>query len=110
MTDAALDPALLGALAPRGLVERLRLRVGGGYTVLQVWERLPPDARAALGEADPVAARAAVERVRRRLDALAGEGVVVRSRARMTVPLNTKGPRDILVDVYRGGAEGRRRR
>lgn len=110
MTDAALDAALFGALAPRGLGERVRLRVGGGYTALQVWERLPPDAQAALGGADPVAARAAVERVRRRLDALAGEGAVVRTRARMTVPLNTKGPRDILVDVYRGGPDARGRR
>ncbi|MFN7146357.1 MAG: hypothetical protein ACK4YP_21470 [Myxococcota bacterium] len=102
MTDADLEAAVLAALRPAGLRERVRLRVGGGYTALQVWERLAPEVRATLGgEGDPVAVRRGVERVQRRLAALAAEGVVRRERARVTVTLNTKGPRDILVDVFR---------
>lgn len=100
MTDADLDAAVLAALRPAGLRERIRLRVGGGYTALQVWERLAPEVRVVVGEGDPVAVRRGVERVQRRLLVLAAAGTVRRDRARMTVPLNTKGPRDILVDVF----------
>lgn len=100
MTDADLDAAVLAALRPTRLRERIRLRVGGGYTALQVWERLAPEVRATLGDGDPVAVRRGVERVQRRLLALVAVGTVRRDRARMTVALNTKGPRDILVDVF----------
>ena len=101
LSDAALDAAVLATLAPTGLAGRIRLRLGGGYTALQVWERLPGPARAGLGEADETAIRRAVERVQRRLHALAADGKVARDRTRMTIRLNTKGPRDIVVDVYR---------
>lgn len=101
LSDDALDAALRAALAPRGLAERVRLGLGRGFTALQVWERLPAPVRATLGDEEPVAVRAGVERVRRRLDALAATGDVLRARERMTVPINTKGPRDVLVDVYR---------
>ncbi|MES2638591.1 MAG: hypothetical protein V4850_03895 [Myxococcota bacterium] len=95
---------MLAALRPPGLRERVRLAMGGGYTALQVWDRLSPAARAALapGGADPtVAARHAVERVQRVLMTLAASGRARHRRAGMSVVLNTKGPRDVLVDVFR---------
>ncbi len=109
MTDAELDAAVVAALSPMGLGERLRVRLSGGYTALQVWERLDPAARGGIGEEDPVAVRRGVERVQRRLVALAEAGRVIRGRSRMTVSLNTKGPRDVLVDVFRLAHVGARR-
>ena len=85
---------------------RVRARVSGGFTALQVWQRLPAELRADLGDDGPVAERRGVEQVRSTLDALVSEGRVVRRRVEMTVPLNTKGPRSVVVDAYRfaGGA------
>lgn len=104
MTDDELQAAVLRALRPAGVRERVRVVLGGGYTVLQVWSRLGPAARAALGEGgedDPVASRRGVERLQRALVRLAELGPVRRGRATMTVSLNTKGPRDVLIDVFR---------
>lgn len=104
MTDLELGAAALAALHPRGLRQRIRLAMSGGYTPLQVWDRLAPEARAALvpgGGDSPVAERHAVERVQRVLLTLAAEGRVHHRRVGMTVTLNTKGPRDVLVDVFR---------
>ncbi|MDP2309279.1 MAG: hypothetical protein Q8P18_24870 [Pseudomonadota bacterium] len=96
---------MLAALRPSGLRERLRLAIGGGYTALQVWERLEPAVRAALvdprGEDATVTGRRAVERVQRVLMALAATGRVRHARVGMSITLNTKGPRDVLVDVFR---------
>lgn len=95
---------MLGALRPSGLRERLRLKLSGGYTPLQVWERLDAPTRLALAPADgdpTVAARQAVERVQRLLMTLAATGRVRHERVGMTITLNTKGPRDVLVDVFR---------
>ena len=98
-----IEDAVLRALRPAGLRERLRLRLGGGLTALQVWERLEPSARAVLvaDETPALAERRGVERVRAVLTRLEEDGRVRRARVRMTVPLNTKGPRDVVVDVFR---------
>ena len=106
LTDPELDAALLAGLAPRGLAERARVRLGGGYTALQVWQRAFPDATPA---DDPVETRRAVARVAQRLFALAARGAVEHSRTRMSVFLNTKGPRDVEVDVFRLAGRGLRR-
>lgn len=70
-------------------------------TALQVWQRLDPADRDRLGEGSPAAERAGVDAVRGALEELVVEGRVERRRVRMTVPLNTKGPRDVVVDVFR---------
>ncbi|MDP2312841.1 MAG: hypothetical protein Q8P41_08040 [Pseudomonadota bacterium] len=104
MTDEALAAAVLAVLRPTGLRARVRLALGGGYTALQVWERLDADIQADLGAADvepTVAARLGVERVQRALLALAAAGQARHKRVGMTMTLNTKGPRDVLVDVFR---------
>ena len=86
--------AVRAALAPRGLRERLRLRLAGGWTVPQLAER------AGLDE-DAVRA------------ALAALGPAVRRRAsKVQVYVAGKGHRDVLVDVWRlarraPGDEGR---
>jgi hypothetical protein len=104
VTEPDVEAAVLAALRPSGVRERVRLAMGGGYTALQVWERVGPAARAALapvGEDPTVAARHAVERVQRVLMTLAASGRVRHRRVGMSVVLNTKGPRDVLVDVFR---------
>lgn len=80
--------ALLEALKPRGWRERLRVRVGWGFTPMQVYERLA-DSSWSIGE------------VSDELSRLARNGQVRHARERMSVVLNTKGPRDIVVDTYR---------
>lgn len=77
--------------------------MSGGYTPMQVWARLPSEIRAALappGDDSPVTSRHGVERVQRLLLTLTAAGRVVHRRVGMTVTLNTKGPRDVLVDVF----------
>lgn len=109
MSESDVEAGVLSALRPAGLRERVRLTLGGGYTPLQVWERLDPALRAALAppveertvEAHTVLARRAVERVRRVLIGLAASGQARHRRVGMSVFLSTKGPRDVLVDVFR---------
>jgi hypothetical protein len=85
---------VLAALAPRGLGERIRARVAGGWTAAQVWARM--DALAfPTGPAGPV------DEVHRVLVALAADGRVTRRSVRWTTRLNTKGHRDMVVDVFR---------
>jgi hypothetical protein len=73
---------------------------------MQVWERLDEEARAAIlpVSADPIAnARDGTERVQRALRALVAAGRARHRRVGMSIMLNTKGPRDVLVDVFRAG-------
>lgn len=93
---------LRAALTPRGLAERVRLRLSGGWTAAQVLERLPAQVRAAWeGEGTIDERRRAVDRAYRGLLALAEAGGARRTKVRYTMDLNTKGPRDMLVDVFR---------
>ncbi len=104
MTDGALEEAVLRALRPVGVRERARVTLGGGYTPMQVWERLDEVTRAAIrpSDAEPiVSARHAMERVQQVLQALVGAGRARHRRVGMSVMINTKGPRDVLVDVFR---------
>lgn len=82
--------------------EGLRLRLAGGRTVLQVLEALDPEVRSALGDGpDPVAARVAADRVQRALGALVAAGRVRRERATLGARLGNKGPRKVVVDLFR---------
>lgn len=96
MVDATLTDAVLLALRPAGVREAIRLRLGGGYTAMQVVERIP-----GVATTDLVAARAEVERVRQALLALAAEGRVIRTRSTFAAELKSKGYRGVVVDVFR---------
>ncbi len=86
---------MLAALAPRGLGERIRARVAGGWTAAQVWARMGAESAFASGHVGPV------DEVHRVLVALAADGRVARRSVRWTTRLNTKGHRDMVVDVFR---------
>ena len=99
-----LDRALLEALRPRSLRERLSLGVVGGWSAIQALDRLPVELRAWLedGAAHPgLGRRQAVDTVALRLRALADEGRVRRARAGLATDVRVKGVRLIEVDVFR---------
>jgi hypothetical protein len=96
MADGGLARALEQALAPRGLTERLRHKVSPGYTAAQVVGRLPASDRAVLAAAH----RHPAEAVHAALLGLVSSGRVRTRRVRYTVVLNTKGHRDMVVDVF----------
>ncbi len=99
-----LNAAILTALAPRGLSERLRWRISGGLTVRQVFERLPDGVRGALISDVPnrtLAERDGVERVESALSSLVDSGAVERERVRLRVELEGKGKRLVYIDAYR---------
>jgi hypothetical protein len=93
--DFLAEP-LLAALRPRGLRERARAAVAPGYTAAQLLERLPEEVRTALVTEYPFPA----EPVHAALVELVARGAVRTRRVRYTVVLNTKGHRDMVVDVF----------
>ncbi len=104
LESAGLEKPLLAALRPGGVRERLRVGLGGGYTALQVYARLDPALQERLGGGEPDAVRAsrgAVEHIRRALEGLVATGRARRATRTMTVALGSKGPRDVVVDVFR---------
>lgn len=105
MKKIMLTQAIVEALRPRGLPERARTRMVGGWTALQVRERLAPDAVEAWLAAQPgerdVAERRLVDAVRTALLGLVAEGRAVRRASRFSVDLRSKGARDVLVDLFR---------
>ena len=89
-----LETAILAALEPRDLRERIRLAVTGGMSARQVFYRLPPGIREGLlaGDGEPThrqrdAQSAVVEALFRQIDC----GRVGRRRTRI---------RTSMVDVY----------
>jgi hypothetical protein len=93
----ALAAAILDALRPRGARERVRFVVTGGLTAAQVHERLPEEIRAEIAGSS----RQPVDRVWRALRELVATGQVRSRTNRWSMPLNTKGMRDMVVDTYR---------
>ncbi len=98
---ASLEEAVRDAVLPRSLRERVRLRWSGGWTASQVLERLPVGTVLPADATSQVAQRAAVDQVYRTLLALAEAGQLQRKKVTYTMDVNTKGPRDMLVDVFR---------
>jgi hypothetical protein len=92
----ALDEALLEALRSRTLRERLREAVAPGFTAAQVLERLPSPLR----EEVRAAHRSPADHVHAALLQLASAARVRTRRVRYGVVLNTKGHRDMVVDVF----------
>ena len=90
-------------LRPRSLRQRVQLRLTGGLTAVQIFHRLPPQAQKTLlagPDNDNLATRQALARIQVVLDALVSSGALRRSQA----PLQTqegRGPRAVMVDVYR---------
>lgn len=98
-----LAEAVIDALRPRGARERLRGLVARGYSAIQVYERLGPDARAVAEAGAPLpqnAPRVGMDRVHRVLTELVAAGRVRKRRESYGIVLNTKGPRGMVVDVY----------
>lgn len=99
-----LHPALLRALEPQGLRERVQLLRHGGFTAPQVLERLPAEIGRALSdpsEHPTVAARHAADRVAEALLALATEGKVRRSKVELHKFVPGQGMRRFTVDAWR---------
>jgi len=98
-----LDTVLLAALRARSVRERLRLRMSGGFTAVQLFHRLgDAEQRALLGGEDntEVAVRGALERLQAALGGLEGAGRVLRRRVKLQTQ-DGRGPRSVQVDVYR---------
>jgi len=97
--------AVLRVLKPRNVRERLRARLLGGWTVVQVLERLEAGDWALDGPGDAaeqaLAYRRRAEAVRAELLALAAAGRVCRGTTTMGATLKSKGERKIIVDVFR---------
>ena len=100
--DPTDQEAITRALRPVGVVERTRLWVTKGWTAAQVYQRLPTAMQTTLAAQHPTdGQRRAVDAVYHTLLLLTREGRVRRQQVRYTMDLNTKGPRDMLVDVFR---------
>ena len=98
----ALDAGLATALLPVGLLERAQLWVTKGWTAAQLYQRLPAALQTALAAQHANdGRRRAVDLVYNALLLLARQGRVQRKQVRYTMNVNTKGPRDMLVDVFR---------
>ena len=90
------------ALRARGVRERLRQRATGGWTVSQVFDRLPRATQSTLmanHENPTVARRQALDRVVRALFVHIDRDAVSRKRTR--VKNATRAGIDAMVDVYR---------
>lgn len=94
-----MEEALLEALLPRSWRERF----GRGYTAKEVFERLKPELQAFLrGEEEGVVAeRRAIDTVYRRLMRMSEEGRIRRKTVGYWLLLNTKGYRNMVVDLFR---------
>jgi len=101
---AGLHQAIVEALRPSGIRERLKRRFSGGLTAIQVLERLPLEMQFALQEGPEnltVAKRQAIHAVTHALYALSQQGRVRRDTVKLDMKLPGKGLRGVKVDVYR---------
>lgn len=98
-----IDATLLDILRPRSVGERLKLRISGGFTPVQLFHRLTAaDQKVLLAGEDngDVASRKAMAHIQEGLDRLEGAGRVRRTRVNMQTQ-DGRGPRTVRVDVYR---------
>jgi hypothetical protein len=104
-TFSGLSEALVVALRPRTVGERVRARIVGGWSARQVLARLPSDLVAAWvagGGEDPIVReRRLADAVHAALLDLTHGGQVRRQVARYGVELRSKGHRYAVVDVFR---------
>ena len=98
-----LRQLLLDVIRPASLRDRLRLRLSGGYTAVQVFHRLPPPTQRALlegGISDSAAAHQAISTLQETMDAMVREGILRRQTSELQTQ-DGRGPRAVMVDVYR---------
>lgn len=98
-----LRQALLQAISPDSLRTRLRLRLSGGYTAVQVFHRLPEDLQRSLlegGISDSAAAHQAISTLQHTMDDMVREGLLQRQTSELQTQ-DGRGPRAVMVDVYR---------
>ena len=98
-----LRQTLLTALRPDSLRGRLRLRLSGGYTAVQVFHRLPEAVQRTLlkgGISDSAAAHQAISTLQHTMDAMVHEGLLERNTSELQTQ-DGRGPRAVMVDVYR---------
>lgn len=98
-----IESLVLGALKTKTMRERLRQRLSGGFTPVQLFHRLSLAQQRHLlsGEANgEVASRKAMAQLQRALDGLEDRGQVHRKKVKMQTQ-DGRGPRTIMVDVYR---------
>ncbi len=101
--ERRLDDAILEALQPRSLRERLSWRFSPGLSAIQVLDRLPAALCGALerSASNPVVARReSVDAVATRLRALVLQGRLQRAKAQIATDVRVKGIRLIEVDVF----------
>ena len=99
-----LEGALLDALRPRGLAERARLVIAGGWTPRELCARLPPAVLQSLTPADLPAVAAdmrAVDAVGAALRSMLARRLVSRRTRSRGAELRVKGVRLVEVDLYR---------
>ena len=97
---------VLAALRPKGLRERARALILGGWSAMQIRARLAepvgePVPAGDFEEASFLRERALVEATRAELLALVHEGRVFRSTSSYGVELRSKGHRQAVLDVFR---------
>ena len=98
-----IQSLVLGALKTKTMRERLRQRLSGGLTPVQLFHRLSREQQRSLlaGETNgEVAARKAMAQIQAALDRLEDSGQVQRKKVKMQTQ-EGRGPRTIMVDVYR---------
>jgi len=98
-----LQQILLDAIRPASLRDRIRLRLSGGYTAVQIFHRLPQPAQRELlqgGISDSAAAHQAISTLQHTMDGMVREGILRRKTSELQTQ-DGRGPRSVMVDVYR---------
>ena len=101
--DMDLRQTLLDVIRPASLVDRLRLRLSGGYTAVQVFHRLPEAVQRTLlkgGISDSAAAHQAISTLQHTMDDMVRDGILRRQTSELQTQ-DGRGPRAVMVDVYR---------
>lgn len=98
----SIDAAVLRALHPTGWGARLKERLAGGQTTMQIWGRLALATQESLHAEgrSTSAGHAGVEALALRLSGLAERGHVGRKRTEAEALVRDKGRRRVLVDVW----------
>ncbi len=98
-----LRDALLDAIRPESFRDRLRLRLSGGYTAVQVFHRLSEALQRSLMEgavSKSAGSHQAISTLQLTMDAMVREGILRRQTSELQTD-DGRGPRAVMVDVYR---------
>ncbi|MFT5686540.1 MAG: hypothetical protein ACI8RZ_007496 [Myxococcota bacterium] len=98
-----LRAALLDAVRPESFRDRLRLRLTGGYTAVQVFNRLTTEVQHSLMEgavSKSAGSHQAISTLQQTMDEMVREGTLRRQTSKLQTS-DGRGPRSVMVDVYR---------